>query len=585
MLKLLANYWHTLKYIYLTDISEEKHNKHLGSLPTLFFTYSTGLMIFLFSILFVTTTGFFLNIRMDEFRIVGATLLAVLTFFLFTKAVYKKKTFLYFVLLVTTISATVASSTWVAGKFYDLSYDGQAYHQEMMIALTTDWNPISTRLTQYNRPDISYQKILNSYPKASEIMSAVIYAATGQMEGAKGITLIMGSMAFFYTLSFLLRLKKVNLATILVVSLAAVITPITVVQSLSFYLDAQIYLLVVSLLAILGSYFLGHKNYFFYPVLLCLVILWNMKLTAIVTSTIIMLGFLVLVWYHEKILLAFKLALVTGFSAVTALCIVGFNPYITNTLWFGHPLYPAAGSGATDYISGNMPESLYKMNSIERLMVSSFSKTSMVRGVGKEHTLKSPFSFEPRELDILYANNTIGGFGPIFGGVMLTIIYAFVLFAVAPGKKISKRITIFTILIIFLTCIVVPVSSYARYIPQLWLIPCILMATMLMNKNFGLKLVGIVLMLSMAINVCLVMGAYYSYQYTKSQSLRTELTALKTASGSKLIKVDFGAFRSNRVRFKEAGIKFQEYYKGECNGAEKRILQDAIPEALIKTCL
>ncbi|MEI6728779.1 MAG: hypothetical protein WCK98_04005 [bacterium] len=86
--------------------------------------------------------------------------------------------------LVITIGSFVVSLN-VSQKFYDLSYDGQAYHGEAIIELNEGWNPIYERAPGYGGGTHSIW--LNAYPKASWLNSVSIYKVTGNIESGKTI--------------------------------------------------------------------------------------------------------------------------------------------------------------------------------------------------------------------------------------------------------------------------------------------------------------------------------------------------------------------------------------------------------------
>lgn len=487
---------------------------------------------------------------------------------------------LFSVCLLLAICALV--SIKIAGSFYDLSYDGQSYHQETIIAFSQGWIPFSSKLSPEKNPDISYQKLLNSYPKGSELLEAVIYKTTHRIEEAKALILLLGLAAFSLALSFFLRIK-INPLISFLGSLLLVASPISVTQSLNFYLDGQLYLLLLSLVFLLAGFFLTHKNYFLLPLVMCLTVLWNMKLTAVFTSALILVSFLVFVWYSEKILLFFKSLQVVAIAAVLAFLIVGFNPYITNVLWFGNPFYPTMGKNSSDYITVNMPSSLYKKSSAERFLLSLFSYSSNARGVGKTYLLKWPFSYNEPEINTFTGNVTVGGFGPLFSGIFILSFVGLFSIIFTQSKKIPKRALLFLFLIILISSIFVPVSSYARFIPQLWIIPVLVAIFLLTQKSSFQTLIGCLIILAISYNLYLVGGKYYSFNLEKTSRMKNELSKIKEASLTHPLMVDFGVFRSNRIRFREADINFTEGISG-CAGKEKRVLASEIPESLVKIC-
>ncbi len=576
------DFWYTQKQILLSDTSDERRAVFLGFWPSFWLICGTGLLGLFFSSLILSSLGFFLKIPLSDFHLGAVSALCAIILYFFAGIVLKPHFGMTFALVVLLLAASAFVSVKIGGSFYDLSYDGQSYHQETIIALSQGWIPFYAKLSPEKNPDISYQKLLNSYPKGSELLEAVIYKASHRIEEAKALILLLGLTAFSLAFSFFLR-TKINPFVSLLGSFLLVVSPITVTQSLNFYLDGQLYLLLLSLVFLLAGFFLTHKNYFLLPLVMGLTILWNMKLTAVFTSVLILAGFLVFVWYSEKILLFFKSLQGVAIAAVLAFLVVGFNPYITNFLWFGNPFYPTMGKNSSDYITVNMPSSFYKKSSPERFILSLFSQSSNARGVGKTYVLKWPFSYSEPEINSFTGNVTVGGFGPLFSGIFILSFFGIISIIFIRGEKLPKRAFWFLSFIILASSMLVPVSSYARFIPQLWAVPVLAVIFLLTQKSFLQILIGSLLLLAISYNLFLIGGKYYRFNWEKTSQMKNELSKIKEVSQKSPLMVDFGVFRSNRIRFQEAGIAFTEGIKG-CAGKEKRVLASEIPESLVKIC-
>ena len=112
-----------------------------------------------------------------------------------------------FLLLFGLLAASFYLSFEVSRSFFDLSYDGQAYHQEALIQLVRGWNPVYQQL---NGPEANnMHRWLNHYSKGVWFYESVIFQVTQNMEAAKLFHLWLMMAAFSITLSFLLRIQGI----------------------------------------------------------------------------------------------------------------------------------------------------------------------------------------------------------------------------------------------------------------------------------------------------------------------------------------------------------------------------------------
>jgi hypothetical protein len=583
--KILLGHWNTHNYILGTDASDDSHSEFIGFIPSVIFDLGTGILFWACASLFFATFGYLLKIELTRIDLIISFIIFVPFYFFYTSNHNLRAHLPSRIFLLISIVCLSVFSINLSNKFFDLSYDGQAYHQETIIALSQGWNPIGEQLSQSNYPNISFHKILNSYPKASEILQAEIFLATNQIESAKSLNFLFAIVAFCYSLSFFWRIKAINKLVGLIGALLVIVTPITIVQSLSFYIDLHVYYMLVSTIFSLGIFYISHKNHYLIPFMVSLILLWNMKVSAIAISGVIISGSLIYIWYTEKIWVFFKTLQVLFYSFILSFFVFGIHPYITNTLNYGHPFYPTMGKNSSDYVKVNVPESLFESPSPIRLITSIFAETSGARGEGKYHIIKMPFTFSSSEVSRYFSNNTIGAFGPIFGGIFIITLLAIVTAIVTTQKARSRRTIIYLTVILISSCTVVPVASYARFIPHLWLLPVFSFIYLVTYRSSFTKFLGYLLLILMILNLFLIGNRYFAYNNQMSSSLRSDLQLLKSKSEDEKLMVDFGVFKSNRIRFEEAEIDFTESSTLDCNtSTHSRILTKQIPESVIRIC-
>ncbi|CAN5281136.1 hypothetical protein BH10PAT1_BH10PAT1_2530 [soil metagenome] len=570
--------------IFFKDISENSENEGVVDLiSSLMFSVSLSFLFFSFFAFLLTSIGFFINIKISPLHLIYSIELTITFLFIFSRLIFPRRAFLYFLTSIFIFVSSFFVFINISQKTYDLSYDSQWYHMEEVIALKNGWNPFKQELTLKNHPEISSQNILNSYSKDSETIAAVIYKFFGKIETGKSINLMIIFMSFGFVLSFVLKVKKINPFLSLFCTFLLVINPITLNQYLSFYIDGSMYNLFLSFGALLGIFYLKKKNYLIYPIIFCICLLWNIKLTAILYTTIFFIAFLIYAWYSEKIIIFLKSIQIYLISSILAIFILGFNPYVTNLFWYGNPFY-SGGMSSSNYIYTNMPENYFYLSSVERFVYSIFSKTEILRGEGKYSTFKLPFTYDANELSISKSDGTTGGFGPLFSGVFILSLIGLILIVRNKNHDFAWKSIFYLLFVICLSSVFFPVSSYARFITQFWIFPVIVGVYCINTKKLFSILVGVVLITTIFTNNYLITKEYLEFNIKGTEEVASELKQIKEISQTQTLFVDFDLFRSNRIRFKEAGIKFFERSISECAANRKRVLAQYIEESKTLIC-
>ena len=177
-----------------------------------------------------------------------ALLLALFANFRLIKILYKDQSLVFFGRNSVVVLIIVAVSIFVAGLFYDVSFDGQSYHMESVYQLGKGWNPITTELPDsVNRSEIDY---VNHYPKGAELPQAAIYTITNKIEYGKATNFMLFAACFFLCLSFLYRIDKFSTRKKIWISALFVLNPVTVGELISYYVDGQLAALLLSFLLV-----------------------------------------------------------------------------------------------------------------------------------------------------------------------------------------------------------------------------------------------------------------------------------------------------------------------------------------------
>jgi len=445
------------------------------------------------------------------------------------------------------LAAVFLLGSYCSGKFYDLSCDGQAYHQEAIIQLANGWNPFHSQPLR-----IASGIWINHYTKGPWIAAASLYLLTGHIEQGKVFNILLIASSFLLCLSALsIHYKRGAPEPVLFSALAAG-NPIAVLQSPTFYLDGQLSSILIIILSLLYL-IINSPDIFLAPVLLLSVIIAvNIKFTAL--AYILALGLPVLLYlFFVKEERPFKLiAWSLGLGLIAGVLLVGFNPYVTNAVRNGNPFYPLAGSHTVDIMTANSPAEFQTMNRMEKLFISTFSKTEDVAGSRPTHW-KWPFTVSKQELKAIYLDTRVAGFGPLFGGAVL--LSASLLATAWPVDKKKTLAHSCLGLLIICSVLVNPEAWWARYVPQLWLLPVLCAMLGLAINGKPQRILGLAIVLVLCLNLYLVSGVYFHRQRQENAILIRQLAEMRAAHH---VLVSFQSDQSNRVRLTEADVHFQE---------------------------
>jgi len=416
------------------------------------------------------------------------------------------------------------------------------------------WNPVYNDVSS----EVPHSIWINHYSKGAEINAAVLSTVTGSIEECKAINIFLIITTFLIAFAtIILTSDTIKLRYALVLGFLISMNPVSISQSLSFYVDGQLASAISCFLCLMLLLSKRTDILVLMSLISTIIILINVKFLGVIYALIFSFGMIywIFIYKKEKLVLISKCLF---FSFLIGSLIVGYNPYVTNTVNQGNPFYPVVGSDI-DILQSNTPSSFQNTNSFENLFSSIFSHPK-IGIIDSEY--KIPFIFSIEDLKAFRTPDVrISGFGPLFSGAI--IICLFNLFGVLKAKKhpmlkdpdISIKSLI--ILLIFISVIINPSSWWARFVPQLWLIPIFSLLLSLNLKTRLFNYSNIFLILILVINVLLISSVYVYYQVKLTENMNEELDYLSSLNNEE-IKVHFHYFYSNRVRLNERDIKYEE---------------------------
>ncbi len=460
----------------------------------------------------------------------------------------------------------------VSTYFFDVSYDGQAYHQEAIIQLANGWNPYRSLL-----PDSVNQAIwINHYAKGMEVVQASVYRVTDFIESGKATNLFLLFASFFLCLSLLTRFLRTTTTRKVLIAFTMACSPVVINQLLTYYIDGAMASIILCFLVVFVFALLEDGNRRHFALLAILVVIGvNIKFTAGIYLAFFSFAGLLWLVIKRSHRLAIRLCVVLSVAGVLAI-LVGYNPYITNLVNNGHPFYPLMGQGQVDIISHNLPPTFEGKSQAYKFFHSHFSHTDDLKpGFEAVPQLKIPFTFN--KTDIINARKTdirVAGFGPFFSGVLVISLILFgMLFRTGRRHSFFKPF-VYLLSAIAFSVAFMPESWWARYVPQLWVaagLP-LLALEVIRPKELSFMKNLVIIFLSANIAVC---ATCFFWNLMMTDRIRYQMAWLKDSNEE--IAVNWGSSSANRIRFQEFGIPFIERNLDEgIAGIDRVVHSDAI---------
>ena len=161
--------------------------------------------------------------------------------------IYFRRPFRMALVVAALLVLLVAASAWISLAFYDVSFDGQAYHQEGVYQLAHGWNPLFTH--HISPISIDQNVKLNHFTKGPWIIAAAMYRLTGRIETGKFANILLICVAFSMALAVFAGSRKKLSAWPVAMAVLVAANPVALCQVFTFYVDGQ----MASLLACLAA--------------------------------------------------------------------------------------------------------------------------------------------------------------------------------------------------------------------------------------------------------------------------------------------------------------------------------------------
>lgn len=448
----------------------------------------------------------------------------------------------------------------ISGFFYDVSFDGQWYHQETVYHLKQGYNPVYQILpiasdgpAQAGKPETYLRNIaINNFTKGSEIIEAAIYKVTNRIETAKAVNGITFIASFFLCLALLYRINLISIRKKWFLAILLAFNPLTVTQLFSFCVDGNMASLLLCLLAISCLIFIEANRYYLFMLIAILMIAINIKYTSLAFAAIYVIGFLITLLLYKKIT-TFKQVFIAGlFSVIIGVFCCGINPYITNIQNKHNVLYGLSQTSAE--ILNLTPPLLKNLNRFQKLALS-LSAHQGWNAANRSTVLdipKIPFSFNKEDIrEAGDSEQQFSGFGPFYGGALLVSIVLFIVAMFGSRKTKAFKLVLLISLVILATVFIVPDAWWMRFVPQLWLLPVVILCLAQFIVIKSGKVLTIVLSVALTFSV---LWALISIVLAISNTQRINYQMEQLQAIGQPVQIQYTpskSFTSNQLRFDE----------------------------------
>lgn len=402
----------------------------------------------------------------------------------------------------------------------DVSYDGNAYHQEAVALMVSGWNPYREASGDL------FALWIDHYGIALETAEAALVSLIGRIEAGKAINwcIILGAALLA---GGLIRhiYPRVSPSRLWILIGVIMLNPIGVLQALTFLIDyTKYYYIVVLICCMIGmSKWPQHRSLLFYLAVLVTILAIGTKFNIFFEAGLtLLLGLLWTLCRREK-KLSLRIFLIGVISFAIGAIVIGWHPYITNYLTAGHPLYPLMGEGSVDIMSGNTPD-MYKTHG----RVFNFFYSMLIPGkVGGGHERVNGFT--------------------MFFFPLLAVTIAIWLYNIKRWPKVISYIVVCTLA----SCFIFEQTWWARYIVQLWLVPAVIIVALMAEGSRHGKLLGRISVVMVAL-CTLWCFSWQPFMQLKYNVMRRHLYEAGERLGKlKMVNTPLAAAR---MHFEERGI-------------------------------
>ena len=378
----------------------------------------------------------------------------------------------------------ITLAVWIwslcCAQLWGLNWDGMLIHKEYVMALQEGWNPVKDPLYSQRIGSDEWEKQASFHKiewggyqvRAGHLLQAVLAKATGSVEAGKAVNLLFVLLPFSVAMHVLRLWRKSAVSRYLLAGLIA-LNPVWILQSISFWEDAQFAGLSVSAILLAMVVSRRVKVAEFVLLVFLIVLLVGSKRSGLGFAGILLfwtLGVACSRLRPTKQNLRYGMFLLCGLMGFCILLLWGPTqlhqkiPYQWDQILKVNDLEYLLGSEAVS----KLPR-LDSLHGGFQYLAVILSPTSMEM---RDSAVQPPFVFGQDELDVyfhIFAAPWFGGFGPWYAEALLLMSLSLLM---APRNRLIATWSSIVPWMLFLMVLLwLMPAIFPRWIPFLWLLP------------------------------------------------------------------------------------------------------------------
>jgi len=508
------------------------------------------ILIFIFNMLLIPSILYIFKITTPLLNVTLSTLFTIISYILILKK--ENESIKEIIVSNLILLLIILVSIFISGQIKDTTYDSNTYHKTAVGAIAKGWNPVYESAEEYYQSDkaIIHTKNhsgqwIDHYAKGYWIYAGNIYGVTENIETGKSIyfLLIFSTILIFI---FTLKNKFSWISTILLSGLLA-FNPITLSQFTSYYNDGLLgnllIILILSLILMVKKNKILDKKSIYTLYFITLTILMNIKFTGLAYAGVFSFFFYVYILFNkEQRKENLKpLTIIAIISLIIGIFVIGLSTYPKNFKEHGNPFYPLYGEGKVDIMTTNTPTGFHEMNRIEKFLVSNFSKSyNTIITEKSNYKIKIPFTFSKEELESFIGTDIrVSGYGVWFSGILLLTIILFI-YNLIKSIKEKREYAYYLVPILALTFLILILeeSWWARYTPELYCFPILMLIVFNLQNENKTKLINTLFITLLIGNSILIAGPKLLDTFLQTIEVNKNINILKKINNDEELLIE-----------------------------------------------
>ncbi|MEY3598643.1 MAG: hypothetical protein RL521_1065 [Bacteroidota bacterium] len=432
--------------------------------------------------------------------------------------------------------------------YYDLSFDGQWYHQDAIILLQDGWNPFWDAPVAHETASGLNADYVNHYAKASWLTAQAFYDLLPWIQMSKMANLLWVFASFLITMGGLFRwTQRPFVAGIMALMLA--LSPASIGQSLSFYVDGQLYAVMLILAVLLADVFIDEFSSIRWTgIVLAFVYLANVKFTGLIYGALMIGILLIAVAFKNKSVLLKSIAL-ASLTFVLGVGVFGSCTYVRNWKEKGHPFYPLMGDNNEGQRIAEVqyPKNFFGKNRLQQWNLATFSYPTYTSPDTHPSQPKTLFKWKDIRASFLYYRlhqpMVIGALGPFSAEIILLLIPLLLLLLFRHFKGVFPWVLLALIALV----VIQPECWNYRYAPHSLFVLGWILLFGLLDTNRWIQRYALLLIIGLIANFSICGYEYFRWNQQGSHAIHAEKKVIQ----NKALTIKKGWVKSMEIRLKE----------------------------------